>query len=87
MQRTINEDSDEIQKKKKKKKKSNYGLFGMMVRVFTNSPGFNPSSSHTKNFKKWYLMPPCLTQHYKLWIKSKVEQSKERSSTLPYTLV
>ena len=27
------------------------------------------------------------TQHYKLWIKSKVEQSRERSSALPYTLV
>ena len=27
------------------------------------------------------------TQHYKVRIKGKVEQSKERSSTLPYTLV
>ena len=27
------------------------------------------------------------TQHYKVWIKGKVEQSRERSSTLPYTLV
>ena len=24
-------------------------------------PGFNPRSSHTKDSKKWYLMPPCLT--------------------------
>ena len=24
-------------------------------------PGFNPRWSHTKDFKKWYLMPPCLT--------------------------
>ena len=27
------------------------------------------------------------TQHYKVWIKGKVEQSRERSSMLPYTLV
>ena len=27
------------------------------------------------------------TQHYKVWIKSKVEQSSEWSSTLPDTLV
>ena len=27
------------------------------------------------------------TQHYKVQIKGKVEQSKERSSALPYTLV
>ena len=27
------------------------------------------------------------TQYYKIWINGQVEQSKERSSTLPYTLV
>ena len=27
------------------------------------------------------------TQHYIVWIKGKVEQSKEKSSTLPYTSV
>ena len=27
------------------------------------------------------------TQHYKVQIKGKVEQSRERSSALPYTLV
>ena len=27
------------------------------------------------------------TQHYKVWIKGKVEQSRERSRALPYTLV
>ena len=27
------------------------------------------------------------TQHYKVWIKGQVEQSREWSSTLPYTLV
>ena len=28
---------------------------------WSRSPGFNPRSSHTKDSKKWYLMPPCLT--------------------------
>ena len=27
------------------------------------------------------------TQHYKVWIKGKVEQSKKKSNALPYTLV
>ena len=27
------------------------------------------------------------TQDYKVWIKGKVEKSREKSSTLPYTLV
>ena len=27
------------------------------------------------------------TQHYKVWIKGKVEQSRERSSALPYTFM
>ena len=27
------------------------------------------------------------TQHYKVWIEIKVEQSRERGSILPYTLV
>ena len=27
------------------------------------------------------------TQHYKVWIKGKVEQSREKSSTLTYILV
>ena len=34
-------------------------------------------------------MPPCLQlhQHYKVQIKGKMEQSKERSSALSYILV
>ena len=31
-----------------------------MVRVFANG-GFNPWLDHTKDSKKWYLIPPCLT--------------------------
>ena len=53
---------------------------------------FNPRSRHTKNFKNgtWYLLDTYLldnTQQYKVYIEGKMEQSRERSSALPYTLV
>ena len=38
-----------------------------------------------QRFKKWYLMPPCLAQHYKVGIKGKMEQSREWSSALHYS--
>ena len=51
-------------------------------------PGFNPRSSHTKDSKKMVLDATLLnTQHYKVRTKDKVEQSRERSNALPYTLV
>ena len=31
-------------------------------------------------------MPPCITQHYKVWIEGRVEQSRERSSAHPIHL-
>ena len=41
-----------------------------------------------QRLKKWYLMPPCFnTQHYKVRIKGKVEQSRKLSKALPYSLV
>ena len=64
---------------------------GIMVRVFINGPGDLGSilrSSHTKRPKKMVLDSSLLnTQHYKVWIKCKVDQSRERSSAHPYTLV
>ena len=38
-----------------------------------------------QKLKKWYLM--LNIQHYKIQIKSKQEQSREKSSALPYTSV
>ena len=35
-----------------------------------------------QKLEKWYMTMPCLTQHYKLWIKGKVEQSRECCSAL-----
>ena len=53
---------------------------GLMSRVFTNGPdrpGFSPSTSHTKDSKMVLDAAMLSTQHYKVRIKSKVEQSKE----------
>ena len=62
----------------------------MIARVFANGPGDLGSIlrlSHAKVFK--ILLDPSLlnTQHYEVRIKGKVEQSRERSSALPYTVV
>ena len=49
-------------------------------------PGFNPRSSHTKDFFKMVLDTSLLnTQLYKVRIKGKEGQSRERSNALPYT--
>ena len=61
-----------------------------MVRVFTNGPGDRGSipGRVTPKTQKIVLDASLLnTQNYKAWIKSKVEQSSERSSALPYTSV
>ena len=56
---------------------------GYSVYIWPERLGFNPWSSHTKDSKKWYLDASLLnTQHYKIWIKSKVEHSRKRSSAL-----
>ena len=63
---------------------------GMMVRVFANGPGdlgSIPGRVIPKTQKIVLDASLLKTQHYKVGIKGKVEQSKERSSTLPYTLV
>ena len=62
----------------------------MMVNVFANGPGDRSSipARVIPKTQKMILDASLLnTQHYKVQIKYKVEQSKERSSALPYTLV
>ena len=61
-----------------------------MVSVFTNGPGDLGSipGRVIPKIQKMVLDATLLnTQHYKVRIKGKVEQSKERSSALPYTMV
>ena len=54
-----------------------------MVRVFANIPG-----QVIPKTQKMVLDASLLsTQQYKVGIKGKIEQFRERSSALPYTLV
>ena len=67
-----------------------YRSIGIMIWVFANSLGDRGSISGRvmPKHKKWYLIPFMPnTQHYKVQIKGKVEQSRERSSALLYTSV
>ena len=62
----------------------------MMVRVFTNGPGdlgSIPGRVIPKTQKIVHDASLLNTQHYKVWIKGKVKQSRERSSALSYMLV
>ena len=63
---------------------------GLAVRVFANGPGdlgSIPGRVIPKTQKMLLDASLLNTQHYKVRIKAKVEQSRERSSALPYTLV
>ena len=65
-------------------------LIGLVVRVFTNGPGdlgSIPGYVIPKTLKMVLDTSLLNTQQYKVHIKSKVEQSKERSSALPYNSV
>ena len=59
-------------------------------RMFTNGPGDRgsiPGYDIPKTLKMVHDTSLLNTQQYNVRIKSKVEQSCERSSTLPYTSV
>ena len=61
-----------------------------MGTVFANGPGDQgsiPGRVIPKTQKMVLDATLINTQHYKIRIKGKVEQSNERSSALPYTLV
>ena len=63
---------------------------GLAVRVFANGPGdlgSIPGRVIPKTQKMVLDASLLNTQHYKVRIKGKVEQSRERSCALPYTLV
>ena len=61
-----------------------------VVRVFVNCPGnwgTIPGQVIPKTQKMVLDAALLNTQHYKVWIKGKVEQSKEKNCALLYTLV
>ena len=71
-----------------------YTLFtrdiGPVVKVFANGPGdlgSIPGRVIPKTLKMELDTTLLNTQHYKLRFKGKVEQSREWSSALPYTLL
>ena len=59
----------------------------MRVCQWPGRPWFNPGWVIPQTQKMVHDTSLLNTQHYKVCIKGKVEQSKERSSTLSYTLV
>ena len=65
-------------------------LIGLMGRVFANGLGDRgsiPGRVIPKTLKMVLDTSLLNTQQYKVHIKGKVEQSRERSSVLPYTSV
>ena len=61
---------------------------GLAGRVFANGPGNWDSDKVILKTQKMVLDTSLLnTRPYKVGIKGKVEQSRERSSALPYTLI
>ena len=65
-------------------------LISLVDRVFANGPGdlgSIPGHVIPKTLKMPLDTSLLNTQQYKVRIKGKVEQSRERSSTLPNTLV
>ena len=67
-----------------------YIYIGLVGRVFARGSGvWDLISGHVilKNQKMVLDASLLNTQHYKVWIKGKIEQSRKRSCTLPYTLV
>ena len=67
-----------------------FQFIDLVGRVFTNGPGdlsSIPSCIISKTFKIVLYTSLLNTQQYKVGIKCKVKQSKERSRALPYTSV
>ena len=67
-----------------------YRLFGLVGWMFANGPGdlgSIPGRVIPKTLKMVLFASLLNTQQYKVCIKGKVEQSRERSSALSYTLV
>ena len=65
-------------------------LIGLMGRVLANGPedqGSIPGRVIPKTLEMVLDTSLLKTQQYKIRIKGKVEQSRERNSALPYTLV
>ena len=65
---------------------ANISIIGLVGKVFANGPG-DPGQVIPKTLKMVLDTSLLNIQQYKVCIKGKVEQSRERSSTHPYTSV
>ena len=63
------------------------GLVGRMFATGAKDLGSKPGRVIPKTFKMVLDISLLSTQQYKVRIKGKVDQSRERSSAIPYTLV
>ena len=55
--------------------------------IFDGRPAFNPRFGHTKDSKKWYLIPPCLA-HSTIRQRSTVKWSNpDNGVALPLSVV
>ena len=54
----------------------------LLIGQWSRRPGFNPRTHHTIDFKVVLDTSLLNTQQYKVHIKGKVEQSREKSSAL-----
>ena len=63
-----------------------YWLIGLVARVFANGPG-DLGSIPGRVIPKTFKMVLDTSLQYKVGIEGKVEQSRERSSFLPYASV
>ena len=73
-----------------KNKPGSFFIRGLVGRMFANGPGHLgsiPGGVIPKMFKMVLDTPLLNIQQYKVRIKGEVEQSRERSSALPYTSV
>ena len=68
--------------------KTGHLLNGLSVRQWSKRPRFNPQGESYQRLKNMVFDASLLnTQHYKVRIEGKVEQSTERSSDLFFTAV
>ena len=64
-----------------------YAIAIGLMSLLSGRPGFNPRSNYTKDWKIVLDITLLDTQHYKVRIKDKIEQSRKWSVTLSYTSV
>ena len=71
-----------IYKEREREKEREKERGGLGFHQWSGRPGFNPTSSLTKDFKKWYLIPTCLTLSITRYV-SRVKWSNPGKGVVP----